>query len=65
MGADGCEWMRWGAGCTGDTKTRQAGVIYGLAGQYLVPMAGEISPDMMFLVFGGENGQRWVKMCKY
>jgi len=27
MGVDGCGWMRWGVGGTGDTKTRQAGVI--------------------------------------
>ena len=48
MGADGCGWVHWGTGGTGDTKTRQAGVIYGLADQDLGPMAGEISPDIMF-----------------
>ena len=48
MGVYGCGWVRWVVGGTGDTKTRQAGGIYGCAGQDLGPMAGEISPDMMF-----------------
>jgi len=48
MGADGCGLVRWGTGGTGSTKTRQAGGIKGHAGQDLGPMAGEISPDMMF-----------------
>ena len=48
MGADGCGWVHWGTGGTGDTKTRQEGGIYGLADQDLGPMAGEISPDIMF-----------------
>ena len=43
--------MRWGTGGTGSTQKRQAGYIWGLAGEYLHPMAGEISPDMMFCVF--------------
>ena len=49
MGADGCGWVRWGTGGMGDTKTRQAWGIYGRVGQDLGAMAGEISPDMMFL----------------
>ena len=32
----------------GNAKTRQAGVIQGLADQDHEPMAGEISPDIMF-----------------
>lgn len=48
MDADGCGWVRWGVGGTGNTKTRQSGDILGLTGQDLTPMAGEISPDMMF-----------------
>ena len=48
MGADGCGWVRWGAGDTGHTKTRQVGGILGLQVHYLGPMAGEISPDIMF-----------------
>ena len=51
VGADGCAWMRWGAWGMGDTETRQEGGINGRAGQDLIPMAGEISPDIMF--FGG------------
>ena len=48
MDADGCGWVRWGVGGTGNTKTSQSGDIWGLTGQDLAPMAGEISPDMMF-----------------
>ena len=48
MDADGCGWVRWDVGGTGNTKTRQSGGIWGIAGQDLGPMAGEISPDMMF-----------------
>ena len=44
----GCGQVRRGAGGTGDTKTRQAGDIYDHAGQDLGPMAGKISPDIMF-----------------
>ena len=49
MGANGFLWVRWGAGGARSTKTRQAGGIYGRAGQDWGAMAGEISPDMMFL----------------
>ena len=48
MGAHGCGWVRWGTVGIGSTKTRQEGVIYDLTGQDLGPMAGEISPDIMF-----------------
>ena len=48
MGEYGCGWVLWGTGGTGNTKTRQTGCIYGRAGQDLGPMAGEISPDIMF-----------------
>ena len=58
MGADGCAWMRWGAWGMGGTQTRQEGGIYGRAGQDLVPMAGEISPDIMFL--GGWQKVVWM-----
>ena len=51
VGADGCAWMRWGAWGMGDTETRQEGGINGRAGQDLIPMAGEISPDIMFSGF--------------
>ena len=58
MGADGCVWMRWGAWGMGDTQTRQAGGIYGRVGLNLIAMAGEISPDMMFL--GGWQKVVWM-----
>ena len=48
MGARGCGWMSRGTGYIGSTKPRQEGVIYDLTGQDLGPMAGEISPDIMF-----------------
>ena len=44
MGADRCGWVRLGAGGMRNTKTRQTGGIYGLIGQDLGPMVGEISP---------------------
>ena len=69
MGVDGCGWVRWGAGGTGDTKTaRQTRVIYGRACQDLCTMAGEISPDIMFWEVRpkvsrmGVDGCKWVRM---
>ena len=49
MGLNGCGWVRWDAGGMRDSKARQGGDIYGLAGPDLGPMAGEISPDIMVL----------------
>ena len=60
--------MLWGAGGTGDTETRQAGGIYGLEGQDLGPMVGEISPDIMFwegvqkMAQMGTDGYRLMQM---
>ena len=48
MGVDGCGWVLWDLGGTGNTKARQSGYIYGHEGQNLGTMAEEISPDMMF-----------------
>ena len=49
MGVDGCGWVRWDTGGTGNTKTRQEeGGNYGHTDQDLGPMVGEISPDIMF-----------------
>ena len=68
MGVNGCGWVILCMGGTGDTKTRQAGGIWGLAGQDLGPMAGEISPDIMFWAVWpkvsrmGVDGCRWVRM---
>ena len=44
----GCGRVRWCAGGINNIRTGQAGDIYGVEGQDLVPMAGEISPDIMF-----------------
>ena len=68
MGADRCGWVRWGAGGMRDTRTRQAGGVYGLKDQDLGPMAGEISPDIMFWAVWrkvsrmGKDGCRSVRM---
>ena len=68
MGVYGCGRVRWGTRDTRNTKTRQAGGIYGVAGQDLGPMAGEISPDIMFwavwrkVSIMGVDGCRWVRM---
>ena len=61
MGADGFGWVQWGAGARGDTKTRQAKIKIIDQGMFSHPMAGEISPDMMFCGCN-QNGQGWVRM---
>ena len=38
MGEDGCAWVLWGAGGISNTKSRQAGDIYGVSDQDLTPM---------------------------
>ena len=68
MGAHRCGWVRRGVWGMGNTKTMQAGVIWGLAGQDLGAMAGEISPDIMFwrvcqkVVRMGVDGCRSIQM---
>ena len=68
MGADRCGWVSWGAGHMRGTKTKQAGDIYGLKGQDLGAMTGEISPDIMFwegrqkVARMGADGYRSVRM---
>ena len=67
MDVNGCGWVRWGVGGTGNTKTRQTGGIQGLVGPDLGPMVGEISPDIMFCAFLAKmvkNECRWVRMDK-
>ena len=60
-GVDGCGWVRWGTGGTGDTKTRQTEPKNGLAGDFCDAMAGEISPNMMFLQIRRKGVQLHVK----
>ena len=68
MGGYGCGRVRWDTRDINSTKTRQAGDIYGVAGQDLGPMVGEISPDIMFwgvcqkMVYMGADGYRAVLM---
>ena len=54
---NGCGRVRWGVGGTGNTQTRQAGDIGGLAGPDLGSMVGEISPDIMFLQIRHKGAQ--------
>ena len=65
MGDYACVWVHWGVGGTGNTKTRQRGGNYGLAGPDLGPMAGENSPNIMFC----KTKAKWAKMapdgCKW
>ena len=61
MGADGFGWVPWGAGSMGGHRNNACGYINGRAGPDLGPMAGEISPDMMFCAFC----QKWSKMSAY
>ena len=68
MGVDRCGWVRRGTGHVRGTKTKQAGGIYGLKGQDLGAMAGEIFPSMMFLVGSqkmarmGADGYKLIRM---
>ena len=68
MGVNGREWVRLGMSCMGVhiNKTRRG--KNGCAGHDSVAMAGEISPDIMFLRYQakgsrmGADGCRWVLM---
>ena len=57
MGAYACLWVHWGIGGMGNTKARQRGGNYGRAGPDLGPMAGEISPNIMFC----QTKAKWVQ----
>ena len=48
MGADGLVWVRLGARSMGGHKNNVCGDKNGRAGPDLGPMAGEISPNIMF-----------------
>ena len=48
MGADGCARVRWDAGATGRYKNKANRHKNGCKGHDLGPMAGEISPNIMF-----------------
>ena len=68
MGVNGCAWVRWDAGDTGRHKNKVSRDKNGYLGHDLGPMAGEISPDMMFydfkqkVVWMGAGGCKWVRM---
>ena len=48
MGVDGFGWVLWVPGDTGDTKNKTRQEQNDCAAHDLGPMAGEISPDIMF-----------------
>ena len=48
MGACGCVWMRLDPGATGRHKNKASKHKNGCKGHDLGPMAGEISPNIMF-----------------
>ena len=61
MGLDGCVWVFMDAlGHRGysERKNKANGVKNGCAGHYLDSMAGEISPDIMFLGESKINAKR-------
>ena len=65
MGADGLVWVRWGAGSMGGHKNNVCRDKNGRAGPDLGPMAGEISPNIMFCTKKskrGTDGSGWVQM---
>ena len=49
MGKNGCGWVRWGIAFMGGHRNKARTDKNGLAGHMSVAMAGEISPDIMFL----------------
>ena len=58
MGADGCVRVCWDAGATGRYKNKVSRHKNGCAGHNLGPMAGEISPNIMFC----GCSQKWSRM---
>ena len=48
MGVNGCAWVRWDPGDTGGHKNKVSRDKNGCSGRDLGPMAGEISPNIMF-----------------
>ena len=66
-GTTGCVWVRTGApGSRGHRgyKNKASGGIYGRAGQDLGPMAGEISPDIMFWAVWRKVSRMGVDGCR-
>ena len=69
MGADELVWVRWGAGSMGGHKNNAWRDKNGRAGPDLDPMAGEISPNIMFYktkvkwAQTAPYGSKWVRMC--
>ena len=68
MGADGYEWVQWGAGATGGHKNKTNRDENGRSDPDCDPMAGEISPDIMFrktkakVIRTTPHGGKWICM---
>ena len=65
MGADERVWVHWGAGDTGGHKNKVSRDKNACTGHDLGPMAGEISPDIMFFKKSKKtctDGSGWVYM---
>ena len=68
MGADGSVWVRWGAWSMGGHKNNAYRDNNGRAGPDSGPMAGEISPNIMFCKKKAKgartapDGCTWVRM---
>ena len=61
MGVYGCGWVRWVAGGTGDTKTRQAGVFMGTQVRIWGLWSGKFPRTSCFGRFD-ENGKKWINV---
>ena len=57
--------MSWGAGSMGDTKTIHTETKICRAGPELAPMAGEISPNIMFFDGRQKVSQMGAIRCKW
>ena len=55
--------MRLGAGGTACTKTRQAEAKMVMQGMFATPMAGEISPNVMFFEIRRRGAQIHANAC--
>ena len=62
MGADERVWVHWGAGDTGGHKNKVSRDKNACTGHDLGPMAGEISPDIMFFKKSKKNMHGWLGM---
>jgi len=65
MGVYGCAWVRWGAEVMGRHTNKASRHKNGCAGHDLGPMAGEISPNIMFCKKTGKNARMTLDGCAW